>query len=200
MCWLLSMLVLHAVYKVHVFAVYMFHSNTVYKVQCSLCTCSVPILCSLQTSLTEHIHLCLSAAYISHSIIYTRLGIYPMSVLWTDYNCSVSVFCSTRHIPCQYLCSVLHHSAYSMSVSMQCSAPLSIFHVSICAVFCSTQHIPCQYLCSVLQHSAYSMSVSIQCSAVLSIFHVRIYSVFCSAQHIPCQHLCSVLQYLAYSM
>ena len=130
MCWLLSMLVLHAVYKVHVFAVYMFHSNTVYKVQCSLCTCSVPILCSLQTSLTEHIHLCLSAAYISHSIIYTRLGIYPMSVLWTDYNCSVSVFCSTRHIPCQYLCSVLHHSAYSMSTSVQCSAPLGIFHVS----------------------------------------------------------------------
>ena len=162
-----------------VFTVYMFHSNTVYKVQCSLCTCSTPILCSLQTSLTEHIHVCLSAAYISHSISYMRLVIYSMLVLWTDYNCSVSVFYTTQHILCQYLCSVLHHSAYSMSVSMQCSAPLSIFHVSIYAVFwvfmqCSAALSTCHVsICvNVLHSSACSMSASV--------------SVFCTTQHVPC--------------
>ena len=176
------MLVLHTVYKVHVFTVYMFHSNTVYKVQCSLCTCSTPILCSLQTSLTEHIHACLSAAYISHSISYMRLVIYSMLVLWTDYNCSVSVFYTTQHIPCQYLCSVLHHSAYSMSVSMQCSGYLcSVLlrsaHAMSASVsmFCTARHVPCQHLC--------------QCSAPLSMFHVcSVCSEHCHARKVACQN------------
>ena len=86
--------------------------------------------------------------------------------------CTNSKLRCAQHIPCQHLCSVLHHSAYSMSASVQCSAPLGMFHVSICAAFCSARLIPCQYLCSVLHHSAYSMSTSVQCSAPLGIFHV----------------------------